>query len=171
MQAEFLVSKAPVLWLMTPWSFEGIELPRGSVDRLVLQTLPFDHPSHAILSKRAAHYRDAFSEYVMARLEHRIFRLLRTFARVRNPKAPVLILDERLISKEYGKRVLRYLEQFSSGDVAAMSAVMTPVETPKKITPARRPPGRSVRTGSPSALGGRDKGGRKTKVKDQLSLF
>ncbi len=160
MQAEFLVSEAPVLWLMTPWAFEGIELPHGSLDRLVIQTLPFDHPSHAILSKRAAHYRDAFAEYVLARLEHRIFRLLRTFARVRTPEAPALILDERLASKEYGKRVLKYLEPFSEGTVAPTEAVT--VSTTEKAAPAHR---------SPSASGGRDEGGKKKKTKDQLSLF
>ncbi|MBI3332058.1 hypothetical protein HYZ99_03810 [Candidatus Peregrinibacteria bacterium] len=117
MQAEFQASRAPVLWLMTPWTFEGIDLMPQTIDHLVLQTLPFDHPSHAVLSKRAHHFRNAFEEYSLARLEHRLFRLLRTFSRFRTKKGDVSVLDERIRSKDYGKRVARYLEHFASGAV------------------------------------------------------
>lgn len=113
MQAEFLAAPAPALWLLTPWMFEGIELPPHSVDHLILKTMPFDHPSHAVLSRRAKHYRDAFSHYSLPRLLHRLFRLLRTFCRFRTEDADVRILDERLHAKEYGKKVKAYVGQFA----------------------------------------------------------
>ena len=128
MQAEFLSSGAPVLWLMTPWTFEGLDLPLETVDRLVLQTLPFDHPSHAVLSKRAAHFRSSFEEYTLARLEHRLFRLLRAFARFRTKKGELLALDERLRTKEYGKRIVRFLDQFGELD----QPMVHTLEAPKK---------------------------------------
>jgi DNA polymerase III epsilon subunit-like protein len=115
MQAEFLAASAPALWLLTPWTYEGVELPPKTADRLVLCTLPFDHPDHPVLSRRALHYRDSFSEYTLPRLKMRLFRLLRTFARHGTPDAEILVCDERLRTKRYGKEVREYLEQFSVG--------------------------------------------------------
>lgn len=132
MQAEFLVSEEPALWLMTPWVFEGIHLPPLTVDHLIIQTLPFDHPSHAVTSRRAAHYRDSFEEYILARLEHRLFRILRTFARLRRPQSAVAILDDRLQSKKYGKRVRAFLDKFAIGATPPSDAL------PKKRGPKSR---------------------------------
>src|SRR3989344_1079108 len=132
MQAEFTVSKDPALWLLTPWSFEGLQLPALSVDHLIIKTLPFDHPSHAILSKRAAQYRDPFEEYVLARLEHRVFRILRTYARFRRGAGYVIILDDRLRSKEYGKRVRAYLQTLSSSDAPEPAGAAPKKKTKKK---------------------------------------
>lgn len=114
MQSEFLVAEAPAIWLLTPWTFEGVELPEKSVDHLVIQSLPFDHPSQVVLSRRSNFYRDGFSEYCMPRLLHRLFRLLRTFTRMKTKDADVTILDPRIETKEYGKRVWGYLQQFST---------------------------------------------------------
>jgi ATP-dependent DNA helicase DinG len=110
MQAEFALAKAPAVIVMTPWTFETIELPCGSVDRLVVQTLPFDHPNHPVVSKRSERYRSAFGEYALPRLKHRLFRLLRTFLRHAKEGAVVSVLDERLRTKPYGKEVLAYLQ-------------------------------------------------------------
>ncbi|PIR53453.1 hypothetical protein COU76_01055 [Candidatus Peregrinibacteria bacterium CG10_big_fil_rev_8_21_14_0_10_49_10] len=112
MQAEFIAAKGTVLWFITPWSFEGITLPSQSVDRLLLLNLPFDHPSHAILSRRAEHYQNAFTQYALARLLHRLFRLLRTFSSFCKESADVLMADDRLTSKSYGKDIQTYLAQF-----------------------------------------------------------
>lgn len=114
MRAEFLAAPAPAMWLLTPWMFEGADLPPETVAHLVLKTLPFDHPSHPILSRRATHYRDAFAEYSLSRLLHRLFRLLRTYERSRAKDGDVYVLDERLKTKSYGATVRQYLEQFSA---------------------------------------------------------
>jgi Rad3-related DNA helicase len=78
--------------------------------------MPFDHPAHTVLSKRAEHFRNAFMEYTLPRLEHRLFRILRTFSRYRTDSGDVQILDKRLFEKEYGKRIRAYLEQFNDGE-------------------------------------------------------
>lgn len=114
MRAEFHQAKAPAFLVMTPWTFEGCELPAGTVDRLVLQALPFDHPSHPIIGRRAARYRDPFSDYSLPRLKHRLFRLLRTFQRHAKEGARVDILDDRLRTKPYGKEVTAYLIAFGA---------------------------------------------------------
>ncbi len=129
MQAEFLAAPAPTLWLITPWTFEGIDLPPGSVDHLIIGSLPFDYYSHPVLSRRAAHYRDSFIDYFFPRLLHRLFRLLRTFCHFKTAAADVRVLDDRIRTKEYGKKVVTYLLRFT-GEKAAEK---TPPLAAKKV--------------------------------------
>jgi DNA polymerase III epsilon subunit-like protein len=114
MQAEFVAAEDRAVWIVTPWMYEGVELPADTVDHLWIHTLPFDHPSHAVLSIRAGQYRDAFDEYLVPRLLHRLFRLLRTFSKHRKEDSDVLVLDQRLKTKGYGARIMKYLEKISS---------------------------------------------------------
>ncbi len=114
MRAEFLAAEGTTLWLVTPWVFEGLELPPETVDHLVISALPFDYASHPVLSRRAARYKSGFMDYFLPRLKHRLFRLLRTFARFKKEGADVRILDDRLRCKEYGKEVIKYLNCFST---------------------------------------------------------
>jgi len=124
MQAEFIAAESPALWLLTPWTYEGVELPSGTVDHLILFTLPFDHPSHAVISRRAMHYRDAFGEYSLPRLKARLFRLLRTFLRHATKDADVQVCDDRLRTKKYGSEVRQYMEQYKSEEKAGGSGQM-----------------------------------------------
>lgn len=121
MQAEFLSAPTPTVWLITPWMFEGVDLPEGTVDHLVLQTLPFDHPSHPVLSRRSQTYPRAFEEYSLPRVLHRVFRLLRSFARIKTAAGDVTILDERIRTRGYGKTVLGYLAQFQQEPLSSPS--------------------------------------------------
>ncbi len=109
MQAEFTQAPEPAVLVTTPWTYETMELTKGMVKSLILQVLPFDHPSHAVFSRRALRYQDPFSEYSLPRLKHRLFRLIRAFARHAKKDASVLILDDRLRTKQYGKNVAQYL--------------------------------------------------------------
>lgn len=136
MQAEFLAAEGQTIWLITPWSFEGIDLPADTVDHLALKSLPFDHPSHTVLSRRSQHYRNAFVEYLMPRLLHRLFRLLRTFSRFAKPEADVLILDERIGTKEYGKFIRAYLGKFMQTDAPVSAPKPVQAEEPK---PQKKP--------------------------------
>ena len=95
---------------MTPWTYEGLELPANLVDGLFVMTLPFDHPSHAVLSKRAEHYRDPFDDYMLPRMMQRLFRILRTFSAHAAEGACAEIADTRIESKPYGKTVWNWLK-------------------------------------------------------------
>lgn len=110
MQAEFSAAAAPAILVTTPWTYETYELPPDTVDRLIVQTLPFDHPSHPIVSRRSQHFKDPFGEYCIPRLKHRLFRLMRTFCKHRTGNATVEFLDDRIRTKAYGKDVTAYLE-------------------------------------------------------------
>jgi DNA polymerase III epsilon subunit-like protein len=114
MQAEFLAAEGRVVWLITPWMYEGVELPPETVDHLWIHTLPFDHPSHAVLSIRSDRYRDSFGEYFVPRLLHRLFRLLRKYAEHHKKDGDILVFDQRLKTKGYGKRVMEYLSMLTS---------------------------------------------------------
>lgn len=113
MEAEFSAAATPTLILLTPWIYEGFELPLGTVDHLIMDSLPFDHPSDLLIQMRSKHYTDAFTEYTLPRLKLRLFRLLRTFCRHRTKNGDVSILDKRIREKKYGGEVREYLERFS----------------------------------------------------------
>ena len=110
MQAEFIAAKEKAIWLLTPWMYEGIELLEGSVDHLWIHTLPFDHPSHAVLSRRADQYENPFEEYFLERLLHRLFRILRTYEHHRARDGDIVLLDARMRTKDYGAKVRKYLD-------------------------------------------------------------
>ncbi len=118
MQAEFIAAKTPCIWLLTPWTYEGVTLPPEMVDQLIIQSLPFDYPSYPTFAKRSEHYKNSFEEYSLPRLEHRIFRLLRMFCRHRTPDGNVTVLDNRLDKKAYGKRIKAYIEDLSRSEEA-----------------------------------------------------
>ncbi len=134
MQAEFAAAPAPAMLVVTPWTYETFELPPGTVDRLLVQTLPFDHPSHAVIGRRAHRFRDPFGEYSLPRLMHRLFRLLRTFCKHRTDAATAEYLDERLKTKGYGKQVKAYMQTLGKAGVAAP---MPAGFTKKEVAPAK----------------------------------
>ena len=114
MESEFLAAEGTTVWILTPWMYEGTDIPLGSVDRIVLEALPFDHPGQPIFTKRKDHQRNGFEGYALPRVECRLFRLLRTFCRQRKDGGEMIVVDKRLHEKAYGRRVMQYLGQFGT---------------------------------------------------------
>lgn len=144
MQAEFSAAEGQAIWILTPFSFEGMDLPVGTVDQLIIKALPFDHPSHTVLSRRAQHYRNAFEEYLLPRLMHRLFRVMRTFCRFRTANGSVFILDPRIDLKEYGKTIMAYVNLFTSHVGVATSPdtkAAAPSAPKKKVVRTAKPKG------------------------------
>lgn len=110
MQSEFLGAKGSALLVLTPWMYEGMDLKPDMLDALYLHSLPFDHPSHAIIGRRALRYQNAFGQYSLPRLKNRLFRLFRTFVSHAKKDAKILVLDDRIRTKGYGREVKEYLE-------------------------------------------------------------
>lgn len=148
MQAEFAAASGDALLVTTPWSYEGFELPLHSADQLLIHTIPFDHPSHAIIGKRSEQFGDPFNEYSLPRAMHRLFRLLRTFSRHRTKNGSVSVLDARLRTKEYGKVIRAYLEMFKSGETQEI--IVSEPEKPEKII--KKKPVRKKKEEGPSKL-------------------
>lgn len=135
MQAEFCVAKAPAIMVMTPWMYEGMDLEPEMTDKLVLQTMPFDHPAHPVVSRRAQRFADPFNDYSLPRLRHRLFRLIRTFARHAKKDAVFEILDDRLRAKAYGKQVAKYLESLF---IPVQASTPTKAAASKKATAQKK---------------------------------
>lgn len=125
MEAEFAAADSPAILMTTPFMYEGFDFPEGMADTLVIETVPFDHPNHPVLALRRNHYKNAFSEYNIPRLQFRLFRLLRAFCRHKRDGAEVTVLDKRLHEKDYGKGVKAYMQACGNGpsmDVQPTSA-------------------------------------------------
>jgi len=116
MQAEFAASTDPSILLLSPWRYEILELPPSSVDQLIIDSLPFDSPSHPVFERRCGHFRNSFEEYSLPRLEQRLFRIVRKFFQHARPQGEILVTDVRISTKEYGKRIRKYLERIEQGD-------------------------------------------------------
>lgn len=112
MEAEFIAAEGTTIWIVTPWTYEGIEVPLGSVRTLIIESLPFDHPNQPVFARRKDRHQNGFEQYALPRLEARLFRLLRTFCRQRVGGGEVLVLDKRMKEKSYGNRIRAYLYQF-----------------------------------------------------------
>lgn len=110
-QAEFALASEPKVLVTTHWNYENYLLPKDSVDRLILQSLPFDHPSHPVISERVKHYQDPFEQYSLPRMLLKVFRLLKTFLRHAKTTSNIVLLDARITTKPYGKVFINFLEK------------------------------------------------------------
>jgi len=116
MESDFAAATGTAIWMLTPWMYEGIDQPADTVDRLIIDSLPFDHPNHPIVSRRKEHYGNGFEDYLIPRVQHRLFRLLRTFCRHRKSEGgEVVLIDKRLHEKSYGRKLMQYLSIFAEG--------------------------------------------------------
>lgn len=126
MEAEFIAATGPAILVVTPFMYEGMDFPRGTANLLALEQVPFDHPNHAVVSKRKNHFRNGFMDYLLPRAEFRVFRLMRTFCRHRTDDAQMKVFDRRLFEKEYGKHVQEYITQCSGVESASEAQSSTP---------------------------------------------
>jgi DNA polymerase III epsilon subunit-like protein len=138
MESEFIAAESPAILMITPFMYEGLDFPEGTADRLVLDSVPFDHPNHPVMSVRKNHYKNSFMEYAMPRVEYRLFRLMRTFCRHRRENAEMMCFDKRLFEKDYGARLQRYMAQFATNSPPIVEAPAESVSGTKKKTPAKK---------------------------------
>lgn len=141
MESDFLAAEGTAIWLLTPWMYEGIDLPEGTADHLVLDSLPFDHPGQPVFAKRKDMFRNGFEQYALTRLLHRLFRLMRAFSRHATEGADVRVLDQRMKEKSYGTTVQNYLGSFASAPAAPfITKKLGEKPEPEKPEPKKRAP-------------------------------
>ncbi|MGI6368275.1 MAG: helicase C-terminal domain-containing protein [Anaerolineae bacterium] len=108
--------------LMGTRSFwEGVDVVGESLSCLIITRLPFAVPDDPILTARSATFEDPFNQYY---LPETILRFRQGFGRLIRSKEDfgvVAVLDKRLITKSYGKTMLRALPP--------VTARMGPMET------------------------------------------
>jgi ATP-dependent DNA helicase DinG len=104
--------------------WEGVDVPGSALSMVCITKLPFDVPTDPLVAARSELYEDPFYEYYLpeAILKFRqgFGRLIRTAA----DRGVVLVLDRRVLSKQYGRWFLESLPRCTSrlGPVAGIAA-------------------------------------------------
>lgn len=91
--------------------WEGVDIQGEALTTLVIHKLPFDVPSDPIFKARSEMFHNSFMEYSVPRA---ILKFRQGFGRlIRSQKdyGVLVILDNRVLSKEYGKMFLEALPQ------------------------------------------------------------
>jgi len=91
--------------------WEGVDIQGDALTTLVIHKLPFDVPSDPIFKARSAMFANSFMEYSVPRA---ILRFKQGFGRlIRSKKdfGAMIVLDNRVLTKEYGKMFLQALPQ------------------------------------------------------------
>lgn len=91
--------------------WEGVDVPGEALSVLVIVKLPFDVPTDPIVSARSETFDDPFSEYslpeAILRFRQGFGRLIRT----QSDRGAVVILDRRVLTKQYGKLFIQSLPE------------------------------------------------------------
>jgi len=93
--------KAVLLGTRSFW--EGVDIPGDALTSLVIVKIPFDVPSDPIIAARSETFEDSFYQYS---LPEAILRFRQGFGRLirsQKDRGVVLILDRRVLSKNYGR--------------------------------------------------------------------
>jgi ATP-dependent DNA helicase DinG len=89
--------------------WEGVDVPGQALSVLVIVKLPFDVPSDPIVAARSETFEDPFSQYslpeAILRFRQGFGRLIRT----QSDRGVVVVLDHRVLSKQYGKFFIQSL--------------------------------------------------------------
>lgn len=89
--------------------WEGVDLQGDDLNCVVIQKLPFDPPDDPMVLARSKKYRDPFNEY---QLPKAILKFKQGFGRLirsSTDTGTIIILDSRIIQKQYGHQFLQAL--------------------------------------------------------------
>lgn len=113
MQAEFDAHEGDIIMVLSGFQVEAMHLQRAQVGQFFIESLPFDHPNHPIVSKRGELFNNAFMDYSLPRLEQRLYRICKIFAAIALPGATITVLDARISTKKYGAHIAAFLEDMN----------------------------------------------------------
>ncbi|MCQ2569406.1 MAG: ATP-dependent DNA helicase, partial [Limosilactobacillus sp.] len=95
--------------------WEGIDLPEDQLQLLIVTRLPFDSPDDVLVKAQHEHLkRQGKSPFYQVDLPQMIMRMRQGIGRLLRTDrdyGTVVILDPRLITRRYGKSVLKMLPQ------------------------------------------------------------
>ncbi len=96
--------KAVLLGTRSFW--EGVDVPGEALSCLVIVKLPFDVPNDPIVAARAEGYDDPFNEYMVPEAILRFTQGFGRLIRTATDQGIVVVLDQRVLTKRYGRRFL-----------------------------------------------------------------
>ena len=93
--------------------WEGVDFERNNLKLLIITRLPFQVPTDPIVQARGSNYENPFREYsvpqAILKFRQGIGRLIRS----KEDRGTVVILDNRVIERSYGRTFLESLPDFN----------------------------------------------------------
>ena len=106
LMARFAEEPNSVL-LGTASFWEGVDLPSGLLKALVIARLPFQVPTDPVVQARSAQYSDPFNDYSIPQAVLRFRQGIGRLIRNKEDKGTIVLLDQRITGRSYGKAFLR----------------------------------------------------------------
>ena len=105
---SFEEAEKPLL-LGTSSFWEGIDIPGERLSCVIVVRLPFAVPSEPVFAARAERLRDAFSQLALPQAALRLKQGFGRLIRRSSDRGAVVILDHRILGRDYGKAFLEIL--------------------------------------------------------------
>ncbi len=123
--------KTIVFWTDSFW--EWVDIPWENLTYLVVHKLPFPVPTDPIFLARSAKYKNAFVEYAVPKtilkLKQWFWRLIRTST----DTGYILLLDNRVIETDWGKKFFAAFPKEISFEIATQSRILDSIQEVKNI--------------------------------------
>ena len=87
--------------------WEGVDLPNGVLQALVLTRLPFQVPTDPVVKARSEQYDDPFKEYSIPQAVLRFRQGIGRLIRSKGDKGSIIVLDQRITGRSYGRSFLK----------------------------------------------------------------
>ncbi|HEY5640527.1 MAG TPA: helicase C-terminal domain-containing protein [Dehalococcoidia bacterium] len=100
-------TKTVVLGTSSFW--EGVDIPGDALSLLVMARLPFAVPTDPVFAARSELYDDPFNEYALPQAVIRFKQGFGRLIRTKTDRGVLVVLDQRIITKQYGSAFLQSL--------------------------------------------------------------
>ncbi len=107
---SFKATERAVL-LGTKSFWEGVDVPGEALQVVVITKLPFDVPTDPLIAARSETYEDPFNEYYLPEAILKFRQGFGRLIRTQSDRGVVVILDKRVMTKQYGRLFLESLPQ------------------------------------------------------------
>src|SRR5262249_32374165 len=104
----FEETERPLL-LGTSTFWEGIDVPGERLSCVVIVHLPFQVPTDPVFAARAERLRDPFMQYALPQAALRLKQGFGRLIRRHDDRGAVVILDNRVLERDYGRAFLEAL--------------------------------------------------------------
>jgi len=108
---ESFKSTERAVLLGTKAFWEGVDVPGEALQVVVITKLPFDVPTDPLIAARSETYEDPFNEYYLPEAILKFRQGFGRLIRTQSDRGVVVILDRRVMTKQYGRLFLESLPQ------------------------------------------------------------
>jgi ATP-dependent DNA helicase DinG len=109
--------------------WEGIDLPGAALQLVIVTRLPFENPKRPLVQAKYAYLKekglDPFNQEVVPRAVLRLRQALGRLIRSEQDRGVMLVLDRRLVTAKYGKRMIKALPKALPVKEAPLADILT----------------------------------------------